>query len=293
MSTKALLRLLFAIRYGVEVVFPSMRAIAAWLALWDDAVRKTLMEREPEALLSLGDPESLDISTRAWIVRQFATTYGSGGRRGLNVPIAEVRRLAHPKLAPVIRECWNAGTNDEVRELLITMIWQGAVESCADLAREVAFDTSATPRHRVVAIRALVACNCDDDVAHAARNMLERPESWTDKVLHGVAADFFPRFITVEQLLALIERTEEPKHSAAALSGYRDRLWKPLNPCRHRLSACATDWLTSCEAVVHLEPGCTTFTADSATSCRRSLRCANDNWRRCADGPMPPWSARA
>ena len=59
MSTKARLRLLFAERYGVEVVLPSMRAIAAWLALWDDAVRKELIKREPEALLSLGDPESL------------------------------------------------------------------------------------------------------------------------------------------------------------------------------------------------------------------------------------------
>lgn len=48
MSTKALFRLLFAERYGVEVVFPSMRAIAAWLALWVDAVRKELIEREPE-----------------------------------------------------------------------------------------------------------------------------------------------------------------------------------------------------------------------------------------------------
>ena len=49
MSTKALFRLLFAERYGVEVVFPSMREIAAWLALRTDAVRKELIRREPEA----------------------------------------------------------------------------------------------------------------------------------------------------------------------------------------------------------------------------------------------------
>ena len=54
MSAKALLRLLFATRYGVEVVFPSMRAIAAWLALWDDAVRTALIKREPGCLLGSG-----------------------------------------------------------------------------------------------------------------------------------------------------------------------------------------------------------------------------------------------
>ena len=214
MSTRALLRLLFATRYGVEVVFPSMRPVAAWLALWNDAVRKTLIEREPEILLSLGDPESLDMDTRAQLLRKFVTTYCSGGWRGLNVPIAEVRRLAHPKLAPVIRECWNAATNEEVRELLIEMIWQGAVESCADLAHEVAFKGSSTEHHRIVAIRALVACNCAEDVADLASDMLEQSTSWPDRVVCGVAADLFPQFITAEQLVTLMKKTKEPKRTA-------------------------------------------------------------------------------
>jgi hypothetical protein len=59
MSIKALLRLLFKESYGEAVVVPSMRAIAAWLALCDDTVRGELMAREPEALLAAGDPGSL------------------------------------------------------------------------------------------------------------------------------------------------------------------------------------------------------------------------------------------
>ena len=213
MTIRALRRLLFATCYGVDVVFPSMRAIAAWLALWDDSVRNALMEREPEALLSLGDPESLDVATRERVVRRFVAAYRDGGWRGLNVPIAEVRRLAHRDLAPLIRDSWNAATNDEVRELLIEMVWQGPVEDCADLARADAFDAAASPRRRVVAVRALVACDRGDHVADVARDVLDRPEDWPDRVVHGVAADLFPRFITAEQLLTLIERTEEPRHT--------------------------------------------------------------------------------
>lgn len=230
MSTKALLRLLFATHYGVEVVFPSMRAIAGWLALWDDAVRKALIEREPEILLSLGDPESLDMDTRAWIVREFVTRYGSGSWRGLNVPIAEVRRLAHPKLAPVIRACWNAATNDEVRELLLEMIWQGAVAGCSDLARGVGFDGSSTANHRVIAIRALVACNCDDDVANLTSNILAQPTIWPDEVVRGVAADIFPRFITAEQLVTFIERTEEPKRTAGGFEWVSQQIVEAVEP---------------------------------------------------------------
>ena len=70
MSTKALFRLLFAEQYGVEVVFPSMCAIAAWLALWNDSVRKELVKREPEAFLSLGDPETLDLAEPPRVYRR-------------------------------------------------------------------------------------------------------------------------------------------------------------------------------------------------------------------------------
>ena len=105
MSTKALFRLLFAERYGVEVVVPSMRPIAAWLAIRVDAVRKELTRREPETLLSFGDPESLDLVARSDILRAFVAEYDHGDWRGLHIAIDDIRRLAHPDLAQVIREC--------------------------------------------------------------------------------------------------------------------------------------------------------------------------------------------
>ncbi|HML30607.1 MAG TPA: hypothetical protein PKE16_17560, partial [Hyphomicrobium sp.] len=120
MTVKALFRLLFAESYGSQVVLPSMRAVAAWLALWDDDVRQELTAREPESLLSEGDPESFDMLAREALLRAFASAYEGGGWRGLEVPIDEVRRLAHPDLAAVTRELWGCGpANPELKELLI------------------------------------------------------------------------------------------------------------------------------------------------------------------------------
>ena len=101
MSTSALFRLLFVELYGAEVVRPSMLATAAWLALWDDAVRTELIERKPEALLSFGDPATLEVQARGHLVGAFVAKYGQGGWRGLNIPVDEVRRLSHPELASV------------------------------------------------------------------------------------------------------------------------------------------------------------------------------------------------
>ena len=214
MSTKALFRLLFAERYGVEVVLPSMRAIAAWLALWVDAVRNELIEREPETLISYGDPGSLDPAARRSLLRAFVSRYGQGDWRGLSIPFAEVRRLAHPELAAVIRECWGDGpANEEVRELLIHLIRLGPVEACADLAHGVALDTAASDYDRVDAIRALLACGWNDSVRDLAGAMVAEPASWSDELVHGIASDLFPKIITTDELVRLMERTREPKQA--------------------------------------------------------------------------------
>ena len=232
MSIRSLLGLLFAERYGVKVVLPSMRAIAAWLALWNDDVRRELIEREPEAFLTLGDgdPESLDMAARAELVRGFAAAYGTGRSRHLNIPISEVRRLAHPDLAQVIRECWETQSNDDVRALLIKMIWQGRIGSCADLVRKVAFDDEHKPYPRVIAIRALVACGRRDDVAALAEALLDQSSEWPDRVAHGVAADLFPRFITADQLVTLMERTREPPQTVGGFEWVSQRIVEDLEP---------------------------------------------------------------
>ena len=212
MSIKTLFRLLFAERYGVKVVLPSMRAIAAWLALWVDAVRKELIEREPETLISYGDPGSLHLAARSALLRTFVSRYGQGDWHGLNIPFPEVRRLAHPELATVIRECWGDGpANDEVRELLILLIRLGPVEVCADLAYGVALDTKASEYGRIAAIQALLACGRSDSVRDLAGAMLAEPVSWPDRVVYGVASDLFPAIITAGELIRLMERTREPK----------------------------------------------------------------------------------
>ena len=231
MSIRSLFRLLFAERYGVKVVLPSMRAIAAWFALWNDDVRRELIEREPEVLLTLGDPESLDMAARAKLVRGFAAAYGEGRSRRLNIPIAEVRRLAHPNLAQVIRECWNDQlSNEDVRELLIEMIWQGRIEDCADLVRNVAFDDEYKPYHRVAAIRALVACDRRDDIAALAEALLDESSGWPDRVTHGVAARLFPLFITADQLATLMERTREPAQVGGGFGWESQQIVEEIEP---------------------------------------------------------------
>jgi hypothetical protein len=219
MTTKALLRLLFADRYGEKVVVPSLRAIAAWLALWNADVFRETAAREPELLLSHGDPESLDLESRARVLRSFASAYSQGGVRGINIPWDEVRRLAHRDLAPVVRELWNAGpTNPDVRELLLEVIWQGRIEDCADIALSAAHDRDLEIDHRATAIRAVLACGRDSERHDLGTSILGEPTLWPDELVHKVAPDLFPELLSVDELMQLIERMHEPGETTAGFS---------------------------------------------------------------------------
>ena len=207
MSTRALFRLLFAEQFGYKLVIPLMRPIAAWLALWDDAVRQELIEREPETLISFGDPAALPPSARKDLVQSFVKQYSQNDELAPRFFLNDVGRLAHPELAPVIRGCWEAEPpNHDVRGLLLQLIWQGPVRGCADLAYVAACNTDCEAGNRIAAIRALLACGCNDRVRELANDMLTHPESWPAEIVFSVASDLFSDIIGAEELATLIEK---------------------------------------------------------------------------------------
>jgi hypothetical protein len=210
MSTKSLHRLLFAERYGVAVVIPSMQAIVAWLALWDDEVRRELIEREPETLLSMGDPESLPVPMRGRLLRAFCRLYGKGGFRGVSIPFDEVRRLAHPDLARVVSELWHSKpSNEEVSALLLELIWQGRMRSCFDIARTVSYDAALADNQRVIAIKAIAVLGKPEDLQQVARSVVDDAEQWPLGVIRSTIGDLFPSALGVHDLIALLRRAAE------------------------------------------------------------------------------------
>ncbi len=214
MPAKRLYSLLFAERYDERLVIPSMQAIAAWLALWDEDVRRELMAREPETLLAMGDPGSLPIKARAQLMRMFSEVHGEGGWRGLDIPVLQIRRLADPELAGVVRELWEAKqANPEVKELLLETIWQGPIEDCVDIVRPVAFDVDESEYSRIAAIRALAACREAELMQELRDSVLNEPAKWPSRALNVAAEELFPGFLSVTGLVSLLQRKDELKDS--------------------------------------------------------------------------------
>lgn len=211
MSTKALMRLLVSRLYGQTVVLPSMRPIAAWLALWDVDVRRLLVTHEPQSLLAFGDPESLATETRSALLRSFVATFGAGGWRGVNIPLDEVRRLAQPDLGPTVRALWPAADSPDAKDLLLEVIWQGRLSDCADLAESLALDVDAASDQRAVAVEALRAIDASDALTRIAARMRSHLSEWPARARRQIAPYLYPTWLSAEALLSIIRETPETK----------------------------------------------------------------------------------
>jgi len=231
MTRSSLHRLLFADADGERLSLPSMRPIAAWLALWDVDVKRELMARQPEALASMGDPAALQLEDKILLVKAFATAYGTGGGRGINVPIDSVRRLADHGLDPTIRELWKTYKhNDDVSELLLELLWQSKSVGCRDICVGAALDTVQEPYERVIAIRALVDSGSHTEARQVVSVMMADVSQWPARVIHGVAADLYPGILTLDELLELVRATPEPKSVISGFAWQMQIICKSLDP---------------------------------------------------------------
>lgn len=225
LTARQLRSLLFVEKYGETVVIPSMKPIAAWLSASDADVANEVLRREPEILISHGDPATLPVDVRVRLVRSFVAAYGKGDWRGFRLGVTEVGRLAHPDLAAIIKECWASHPeNDEVRDLLLRLVWLGRIQECIDIAAEVFLSPAAEPYSRIYAARALRECRRLDVLREGVNDIIAAPANWPDKTVYAIADDLFPGVVSVAELEVLIRQTNEPKQAADGF-GWTLRLW--------------------------------------------------------------------
>jgi hypothetical protein len=222
---KAVKRLLFTdTAQGERVVRPSMRAAAAWLAIWREGIFAEVRDREPAVLLDYGDPQSLRPSQRLEALQAYVERYGEGGWRGLHVPLIQVHRFASQELAPEVKTLWSKRIeNQEVRELLLELVGAAQMSECADIAYDLAFQPGITVRERIVAIETLIALE-DDRLPKIASSIESDSSIWPDELAKSAILRLFPKYLAADQLCRILTRVKESKRSVGDLSWQLPRL---------------------------------------------------------------------
>jgi hypothetical protein len=200
-------QLLFAERYGVETVVPSLRAEAAWLSLWHPDIQNEVIRREPLTLLAHGDPGSLSIPVREQILLGYATKQATAEVSDERLEPRALWMFADAELAPAIRKAWQMNSREDFRFDLLRLIREGGIKDAAPLAKSVALSKIADEHHRIVAVQAAAACGDSETLTVVAKALVQRPETVKAGLASSLSLVLYPKVLSTCDLLKVIEKS--------------------------------------------------------------------------------------
>lgn len=201
-------QLLFAEPYGVKTVVPTLIAVAAWLSQWVPSVRDELIKREPAALIVHGDPKSLSVKVREALLDSYARLDAAGQINAENIDYRAAWMFADPALAAVVRRSWDTNPRSNFRLHLLQFIEEGRIKGCVKLAKQAALDLSQDQYIRLLAARALVACEDGTGLKALASQVRAEPDRLSARLAPQFADLLYPRYLTTADLLQLIDRAQ-------------------------------------------------------------------------------------
>lgn len=206
----AVWNVLFAKRYGVETVVPSLRPVAAWLALKQPAIRDEMIRREPVALLSHGDPRSLPLESRKALLRAYAERDAAGELSEARIEHRAIWLFSDPGLAGAIREAWALNPDHGFRTDLVRCIREAKIAECADLALDGALDAQGPDYKRGVAADALVECQATGEIVRLVAAIRDPNTSLTTQLAASFAEALYPAHLDAGDVVTLFGRAQPP-----------------------------------------------------------------------------------
>src|SRR6266568_1468950 len=207
---QALFNLLFAERYGVKTIVPSLRPVAAWLAQDHADVRDEAIRREPFVLLNYGDAGSLPLPIKRKLLLHLARRHAEGETAHNNIERRALWMFASPDLADTIREAWEINPRSDFRADLVRLIGEGHITACIDLAASVAESDTEPPYYRILGLQALKECGAHSALKKVADSLLEDPSRLSPRLYSGFIEVLFPEYVSVAQFLLSLESAQMP-----------------------------------------------------------------------------------
>jgi hypothetical protein len=225
-------QLLFAERYGVETVVPSLRAEAAWLSLQHPDIRDEVIRREPLTLVAHGDPGSLSISAREKLLLHYASKHAAAEVSDDRLDAHALWMFADQQLALAIRKAWQMNVRKDFRIDLLRLIREGGIKGASLLAKSVALDLKADEDQRIVAVQAAAACDDGATLTAIAKALVKKPEIVKPRLAASFSHVLYPKYISTRDLLKVIGKSKKPNKYAVEGFGYQLREFYDKAPDR-------------------------------------------------------------
>lgn len=209
-SRRAIEHLFFKDMYTVHVAVPTLRPILAWLILDDDRLREKAADIVPEVFIEGGDPSVLPMDVRRHMLEKFCEFYANQRRIDLRFDITNIRRFAHSDLGETIsRLLQTYSGHEELRDLLLQMIWQGEIQGCSEQALAFALNADYDLDTRRFAFRVVSAAGSMIQKANLISAVVTDRTIRSEKLIAELIACFTPAPLVTQDLLTLIRRVDQ------------------------------------------------------------------------------------
>ncbi|MCC7541347.1 MAG: hypothetical protein IT379_34335 [Deltaproteobacteria bacterium] len=196
---------LFLREEGGEQAIPAhLGPVAAWLALWDEQLRRVLIREAPSLLIGNGDPSGFTDEERRQILRSYAKSYEGRERRFESFDHASLQRFSAPALSEQIEALLKTpDTPDELVSVLLQIVDHGHITACADTCLALALDLSRASAVRHFAIRAAASIGTDSHRS-ALLGLLQSTPEWEQDVAGAFVRALYPEPLDVQGLMQLL-----------------------------------------------------------------------------------------
>jgi hypothetical protein len=155
--------LIFAERYGEQVIRPRLRPILPWLILLDDRVRDRALAIAPEIAVESGDAARLPLVVRRRILYEMVERIVRNEDDRSGRDNAAIARIAEPDLADDARALIERHLdNGDAIFFLGRLVWQGRMASCLAPLETIACDPARDTYARFASVRAVATLGGSD-----------------------------------------------------------------------------------------------------------------------------------
>jgi hypothetical protein len=224
--------ILFQTVFDVETVTPELRPSAAWLAFFDERIRKIFLQREPMELIRYGDPKSLPICVKIKLLKNIADQHLAGNIANDYLDYRAIWAFSSPELSDVIHDVWQVNCDIAFRFFLLQVIAAGKIVNCIDLVASIVDDYCNHLGFLANAVEILDVLEASAPLKKATEKMLEGTYGSDGEILSRLSTVLFPAFLSLTELLSLIEQTDTTeRHSPSGFGRQMSKLFQKCPNC--------------------------------------------------------------
>ncbi|WP_417630953.1 hypothetical protein [Acinetobacter baumannii] len=197
-----------------------MEPLVAWMALWYPDIYSEVKIRAPSLMFRQGLPALLSIEYREELICKYVEKFASNSKWcGVGISHTELKRIATPELATVVRNLWpQAYTGYDTRELLLELIYLTPMNDCIDLAWNALFDDNLPSQHRLYAAWSVLEFGDLEQKQKIGKAIVHG--GWPEQLVRNILPNLMPHAVTEVEFFNLVKTLDEVPNNVHGL-GYQ------------------------------------------------------------------------